>query len=302
MTLLVLTSTLLLWSGLAVLLAEVPWIARLPLQDRIGRYTAGVGGASPRAGVLSVESFREALGPVAALLGARVSRVLGIHDEVERRLERVHSPLDVTAFRIRQLGWSLAGVAGGVLAAIAIQAPAAIGVALATAGALGAFFIFDHRLTSLSRQRQELLRRELPVVAEQIGMLLSSGWSLGGALQRIARRGAGDTAADLRRVVGRLGHGVGEHRALAEWAEVADVDAVTRLVAVLSLERQATDLGRLITNEARSMRRDLHRDLLAQIERRGQQVWIPVTVATLLPGAIFIAIPFTAALDAFLSS
>ena len=37
------------------------------------------------------------------------------------------------------------------------------------------------------------------------------------------------------------------------------------------------------------------------IERRAQQVWIPVTVATLLPGAIFMAVPFVSALDVFKS-
>ena len=39
-----------------------------------------------------------------------------------------------------------------------------------------------------------------------------------------------------------------------------------------------------------------------QIERRSQQVWIPVTVAALVPGAIFIAIPFLEALRVFSTS
>ena len=38
---------------------------------------------------------------------------------------------------------------------------------------------------------------------------------------------------------------------------------------------------------------------IEQIERRGQQVWIPVTVATLVPGAILLAVPFLAALRTF---
>ena len=38
------------------------------------------------------------------------------------------------------------------------------------------------------------------------------------------------------------------------------------------------------------------------MERRGQQVWVPVTVATLLPGVIFLAIPFIEALKAFSAS
>ena len=62
---------------------------------------------------------------------------------------------------------------------------------------------------------------------------------------------------------------------------------------------QAGDLGRLIADEARAIRRDVHRELIETIERRGQQVWIPVTVATLVPGVIFLAVPFIEALRLF---
>ena len=72
--------------------------------------------------------------------------------------------------------------------------------------------------------------------------------------------------------------------------------ALDRLVAVLALNREASDLGRLISEEARSIRRDAHRELVEAVERRAQQVWIPVTVATLLPGAVFLMIPFLEAL------
>ena len=75
--------------------------------------------------------------------------------------------------------------------------------------------------------------------------------------------------------------------------------ALDRLVSVLALNRQAGDLGRLIGDEARSIRRDVHRELVETIERRGQQVWIPVTVATLVPGVIFLAVPFVEALRLF---
>jgi hypothetical protein len=67
---------------------------------------------------------------------------------------------------------------------------------------------------------------------------------------------------------------------------VADVGALHRLVGVLALNRQSGDLGRLIGEEARVIRRDVHRELIETIERRGQQVWIPVTVAALVPGVI----------------
>jgi hypothetical protein len=43
----------------------------------------------------------------------------------------------------------------------------------------------------------------------------------------------------------------------------------------------------------------VQRDLLEALERRAQQVWVPVTVATLVPGVIFLSIPFIAALRQF---
>jgi FAD/FMN-containing dehydrogenase len=77
------------------------------------------------------------------------------------------------------------------------------------------------------------------------------------------------------------------------------VDALDRLTAVLALNREAGDLGRLVSDEARNIRRDAHRQLVETIERRAQTVWIPVTVATLVPGALFLAVPFTDALRLF---
>ena len=106
-------------------------------------------------------------------------------------------------------------------------------------------------------------------------------------------------ALDLRRVCRRIRQGVPEADALREWAQVAQVPALDRLVPVLALNRDTSDLGRLITEEARAARRDVHRELIEAAERRNQQVWIPVTVATLVPGVLFMAIPFVEALRLF---
>lgn len=100
----------------------------------------------------------------------------------------------------------------------------------------------------------------------------------------------------------RIRHGLSEDEALREWAAVARVEALDRLVPVLALNREASDLGRLISDEARAIRRDVQRELVETMERRGQQVWIPVTVATLVPGVIFLSIPFIEALSLFSGS
>ena len=131
---------------------------------------------------------------------------------------------------------------------------------------------------------------------EQLGMLLSSGHSLSGAIARIGQRGHGECARGFRTVTRRIGQGLGEVPALREFAAVAQVPAFDRLVGVLALNREASDLGALIASESRLVRREVHRDLVEAIERRGQTVWIPVTVATLLPGVIFMAVPFVDAM------
>ena len=69
--------------------------------------------------------------------------------------------------------------------------------------------------------------------------------------------------------------------------------------SVLTLAREATDLDRLVDQEAATIRADAHRELLAELERRAQQVWVPVTVATLLPGSLLLLVPFLDALRLF---
>ena len=218
------------------------------------------------------------------------------------RLERISSPLDVTGFRVRQLGWAAVGLVTGTVLAVAVQLSGPVALLLILTGPLIGFLVVEQRLAMESQAWQRRVFLELPVVAEQLGLLLSAGYSLGAGLGRLANRGKGACGRDLQRVVGRIRQGLSETEALGEWAAVADVDALHRLVGVLALNQQSGDLGRLIGEEARAIRRDVHRQLIETIERRGQQVWIPVTVAALVPGVIFVAVPFIDALRLFANS
>jgi Flp pilus assembly protein TadB len=284
---------LLAWAGVTLLLSCLRWSHRPTLADRLRPYSPGApAGARRRRDLFSVASVRDVVGPLSRALGERVAACFGVSEQLALRLERLHEPVDVTTFRVRQVGWATAAFTAGALVSLATGAPAAVAVLLTLGSPLLAFLVVEQRLALRSEAWQRRLTLELPVVAEQVGMLLSSGWSLNGALARVASRGAGAAAHDLRRVLSRIQQGVGEREALREWAAVAQVDAVTRLVDVLVLERETADLGRLIGDEARAIRRDAHRRLVEQIEQRSQVVWIPVTVAALVPGVIFIAVPF----------
>lgn len=292
--------------GALLVLADIPWFSRRPLAERLRPHNAGRGGptvgAVRRTGAMSTASFRDVVAPLAQSLGTSLARLLGVREPLAVRLERVHAGVDAATFRTRQAAWVAVGLFGGLAATAVVQPPFAAGVLGILGAPFLAFLVVEQRLANRSAAWQRRITLELPVVSEQLAMLLSSGYSLGAGLNRLAQRGSGACAADLARVCSRIRQGLSEHDALEEWATLAGVPALDRLVTVLALNRQATDLGRLVTQEARTIRRELHRDLVALMERRGQQVWIPVTVATLVPGVLFLSIPFIEALRQFAGS
>ncbi len=287
---------LLLWLGATLIFTGFRWFSRPSLAERLRPFHPGAERA--RDGLVSVESLKDVIGPLAKATGDRVAGIFGVSEQLELRLRRVHSSLDVTGFRTRQLAWSGVGLLGGVLVAAA-GVPLAVGLIGVGAGPLLAFLLVEQRLAAASEGWQRTVGQELPVVSEQMAMLLNAGYSLGAAISRVAARGQGCCAQDLRVVANRIRQGVGEGPALREWAEVVRIDGLDRLVAVLALNRETSDLGRLVSTEARQSRRDLQRRTTEILERRAQQVWVPVTVATLVPGVILLAVPFLAALRLF---
>jgi Flp pilus assembly protein TadB len=287
-----------LWCGATLLCAQLRWSRRPSLEQRLARF-APRRTALPdqHAGMLSVESFSEVIGPLARAAGERLTRLLGVAEPLEVRLRRIGSTLDPTTFRLRQLG--RAAAAGAIVLALTVAggvAPVA-SLGLALVAPLIVFMVMEQRIISAGQRRRQQLRGELPVVAEQIGMLLAAGYSLGGALARVASRSGGVCGEDLRAVGNRVRQGLSDVEALCEWADLADIDELHRLVLVLALQQEAGDLGRLISDEARAMRREAQRRLVETIERRAQLVWIPITVATLLPGVLLMAVPFVSAMQ-----
>lgn len=281
--------------GSALILTEVRWFRQRPLVDRLRPYAppsaAGTATVRRRSTVATV------LLPPMHHLGARLTRALGITDDLPTRLARAGMCEDPVLFRLRQLTHSLTGLAVGGAIALGVR-PGALS-ALALVGGLPTLsaLVDEHRIGTRIEERRRRIQLELPVVAEQLGVLIDAGSSLPAALNRLARRGQGEVALDLRRVSHRIRQGVGESAALIEWADRTDLESVRRLVGVLGLHREAGDLGRLVAAEARAIRAESHRDLVERIERRSQAVWIPVTVATLVPGLLFLAVPFVAALS-----
>lgn len=288
--------------GLVLVLPVIPWFGRRPLTERLRPYAPGAILRRGEAGILSVDSFRDVIAPLAHRIGTRLASAFGVREDLEVRLLRIHSPVDPTHFRVRQVAWAIGSLFACSALAVTVGPPPLVALVFIAGSPLLAFLVLEQQLAAKSAKWRRRIFLELPIVSEQLGMLLGAGYSLAAALNRISQRGAGACAADLGRVCDRMRQGLGEVDALNEWAATADVAALTRLVGVLALNRQAADLSKLIGDEANAARRDAQRDLIETIERRTQMVWIPVTVAALIPGVIFMAVPFVQALSLFSAS
>ena len=299
MTRLLVLSAILGTAGLSMVLARAPWFRQPNLAARLRLHTPGLPDRRPR--ILGARSFRDALGPAAEHVGGWTARAVGIHEDLATRLERLHRAITPTQFRIGQVRQAALALlfAGAVVAALGL--PNAIAVLLLAVAPVLSLLVSEQRLALASQRRKRDLVLELPLVEEQLAMLLDAGWSLGGALQRVSDRSSGPTSQDIARLLRSVRRGNSYCDALREWAAIADCPAVERLSAILSLAEQGADLGRLVSDEAQLGREERHRELLAAVERKGQQVWIPVTVAALVPGCMLLALPFLRALRFFSS-
>ena len=281
-------------TGVALLLDCIPWFRRAPLVTRLRPYAPRTTGAAVRG---RGSAWGSVLLPPVEQLARSAAGTLGIADDLHTRLDRAGVDEDPASFRMRQAVHAALGALVGIALAITTR-PGPLASAIVVLGAPLLWVLVDeHRLSARIAERRQVRLLELPVVAEQLGVLIDSGSSLPAAIARVGRRGRGQVAHDLTKVSRRIRQGLDEAEALGEWAERSDLDAVRRLVRVLALHRDAGDLGRLIAAEARAVRAESHRDLVEHIERRSQAVWIPVTVATLVPGLLFLAVPFVSAIN-----
>jgi Flp pilus assembly protein TadB len=283
--------------GCALVLDRLPWFRDRALVERLRPYAPGAGRTSTSSVAGTARSVAQVLLPTLDALGAHLARAVGVETPLARRLERAAAPTTPEQFRVRQATHAvLALLAVGALTR-AVGTSAVVTLSGLLAAPVLAALLHEQQLSRAIEHRRGRIRAELPVVVEQLGTLLGAGYSLPGALARLCERADGAVADELRQVARSVGRGSSVDTALDEWAERSDLEAVRRLVHVLALHADASNLATLVAEEARSLRAESHRELLAEVERRSQLVWIPVTVATLVPGLLFLAVPFLAALS-----
>ena len=286
---------LMIGAGFVAVLSTLPWFRRRSMATRLAPYLPRSAGA----GITTRRDIgiHETLEPILTWSGNKLSSVLGVITDLETRLQRAGRPIDPYRFRLQQTLWALGALATAVMAWLAFDLPGLVSMFTIIGLPILALLWSEQSLSHAIESRQRQLVDELPVTIEQLGMLVCAGFSLTSAMSHIAVRGNGVVASDLQMVINDIRRGTPQSTAFESWAKLSGSPAVERLVAVLALNSEAADLGSLISSEARAIRAEAHRDLLEMIERRAQLVWIPVTVATLVPGLIFLAVPFYSAMS-----
>lgn len=277
--------------GILLVAARVPRWAAPPLSRRIAPYLRDI--ADPL-------GLTPALAPVMQGFGARLERwaavwatAAGGADAIERRLAQAGKPGGASAFRARQLGWALAGIAVGAVGGIVLTITGRGGMAaIALAPVLGvtAAVACELLLTRAARRRRARVEDELPTVLEFLALCLAAGEGLRDALRRVGDVGSGELTAELRRAVLDSGTGSSLAEALAAVAQRLDVPALGRAVEhlVAAIERGAP-LAQVLQEQAVDAREDAQRSLI-EIAGRKEIVMLLPLVFLLLPLSVLFAV------------
>lgn len=285
----------LLGAGVVCVLAAAPRWRAASLTTRIAPYIRdAVDDAALPAGVLPVAGIL----PVDAasgrrLLRSRVLRGIGDSEALALRLAQAGTDTEPTAFRARQLGWALAGLAVGSAAVVALAVTgrltplaALLPMILAAGAAIG----IDMLLTSRVKSRLARLSDELPTTLEFLALCLSAGEGFLDALRRVAAIGSGELTQEMRQVVLAVGTGSPLAEALGDMASRLRQPGLSRAVdqIVAALEHGAP-LAAVLHAQAADAREDAKRTLIEQAGRREILMMLPL-VFLILPLSVLFAV------------
>lgn len=285
----------LLGAGVICILAAAPRWRAASLTTRIAPYvrdavedSALPSGILPVAGVLPVDAVSGW-----RLVRSRLLRGVGDSDALALRLAQAGADEDPSAFRARQLAWSLAGFALGsalivILAVTGRMTPpaAVLPVLLGAGAAMGV----DVLLTTRVKARLGRLSDELPTTLEFLALCLSAGEGFLEGLRRVAAVGSGELTAELRQVILAVGTGSPLADALAEMATRLRQPGLSRAVdQITAALEHGAPLAAVLHAQAADAREDAKRTLIEQAGRRELLMMLPL-VFLILPLSVLFAV------------
>ncbi len=288
--------------GILLVLARLPLLHRVRLQDRVLPYLRDLPGVVAPRGTASAAPARSGGRDLPDLpdlvrrardgLAARLDRALGGAESVRRRLDQLGRGT-VEEFRTEQVVWAGAAVAVVLglellrAAAGSSPSPPIVVLLAASAAAIGVVGC-DQRLSRRAAATQAQLLVQLPAAAELVALSVAAGEGPAAALQRVHRIGSGALARELGRVLADARAGAPLGRALESLGARCDVLAVRRFAdaIVVALER-GTPLATVLRAQAADARDAARRDLVERAARREVLMLLPVVFLVLPVSVLF---------------
>lgn len=233
------------------------------------------------------------LHPALERAAARLGRLLGGHQAIQRKLDRASSPLTVHAFRASQVAWGLG--AFGMMLLIGLVGPArgpdrALTWLLACGcAALLGVMARDLRLSQAVKRREARVLTEFPVIADLLALSVAAGEGPVGALERVVATCRGALPDDLARILAETRSGTPVAHALDRFAARTGLPVVARFAEGLAvaLER-GTPLADVLTAQAADVREASRRTLIEAGARKEIAMMVPV-VFLIMPVTLLFA-------------
>jgi len=284
-------------SGFLLIAARVSAMRRVSVESRVLPYVRDVLGTDhPSAASKPTTALGAVAGPLLRQAAGAVDRVLGGAPSVRRRLIRARLDMTVHDFRVQQVLWGLAGLAGaaahgGLRTWTRPTNPLPLVLLCLAAFALGVL-LRENRLSSQVKRREAAIVAEFPTVAELLALAVAAGESPVAALARVVRRSGGELSADLFDVLARIRTGEPVADAFDRLAATTGVNVVARFAHGLAVAvERGTPLADVLHAQAADVREAGRRALIEQASRKEIFMMIPVVFLVLPVTVLFAFFP-----------
>ncbi|WP_298208091.1 hypothetical protein [Ferrimicrobium sp.] len=151
-------------------------------------------------------------------------------------------------------------------------------------------------LFAAAQQTERALRNDLPLLLSELQAALDRGHSLAAAVTVVAHSTETAWSAHLERASSSLTRGEPIAGVLNDLANIfADPD-ISRALTLLALSSQHQVAQQLVGQLLTKAKLDHHHRLIAIAGKREQLIWIPVALATLIPGVLLVIVPLIGSL------
>jgi len=227
-------------AGAALVVGSIPLLGWSLAGVRRGRTTPSMAVSDERQAILRESPLRRAVLPAAKAVGRRARSLTpaGWVDRIDRQLRHAGSPSAWTVERVLALKLILGG--GTVVAALAwvSSQPTVSSLALGVFAGLFAYTLPDAILYGRGRERQQLIRKDLPDTLDQLTISVEAGLGFDAALTRVTSSGSGPLSEELQRTLNEITVGVPRAEALRHLIDRTNVPELRHFVLALSQAEQ----------------------------------------------------------------